>query len=102
MERLRRFLSRIRLVYRRSSTLLKCVVLAAIVLSTVTVITLSAARAEEKRKEAELRKEAAALQQENAELKDKISILGTVESVRQIAMEVLGLVDPDTVIFETD
>ena len=99
MKKLLNLLSRIRLVYRRSSVLLKCVVLAAIVLSTVTVITLSAARQEALQREAQLRHEAAILEQENQELTDRISILGTVESVKQIANEILGLVDPDSVIF---
>ena len=42
------------------------------------------------------------LEQENQILRDRISILGTVESVKQIARDILGLVDPDTVIFETE
>ena len=46
--------------------------------------------------------EAAALEQENQDLKDRISILGSVESVKQIATEILGLVDKDTVIFQTE
>ena len=102
MAKLRKFLSRIRLVYRPSSTLLKCVVLAAILLSTLTVITLGAVRHETEKQAEVLRQEAAVLEQENQILRDKISILGTVESVKQIAKDILGLVDPDTVIFETE
>ena len=102
MEKLRKFLSRFRLVYRRSSTLTKCVVLAAILLSTVTVITLGAVRRETEAQTEALRQEAAYLEQENQKLRDSISILGTVESVKQIARDILGLVDPDTVIFETE
>ena len=102
MAKLRKFFSRIRLVYRRSSTLTKCVVLAAILLSTVTVITLGIVRHETQVQTEALRQEAAVLEQENQKLRDSISILGTVESVKQIARDVLGLVDPDTVVFETD
>lgn len=102
MAKLRRFLSRIRLVYRRSSTLLKCVVLATIVLSTITAIALGILRNETAKQAEVLRQEAAVLEQENQALRDKISILGTVESVKQIARDILGLVDPDTVIFETE
>lgn len=91
-----------RLVYRRSSTLTKCVVLAAILLCTVTVITLGAVRRESQAQAEALRQEAAYLEQENQKLRDSISILGTVESVKQIARDILGLVDPDTVIFETE
>lgn len=102
MEKLRNLLSRVRLVYRRSSTLLKAVVLGTIVLCTVAVVCLSAFAVNEKRQQEQLRQEAAALEQENQDLKDRISILGSVESVKQIANEVLGLVDKDTVIFETE
>ena len=42
--------------------------------------------------------EAAAAQAENAELTEKIEDLGSVQSVKDIAQEELGLVDPDTVI----
>lgn len=102
MKKLRKFLSRIRLVYRPSTTLLKCVVLAAILLCTLAVITLGLRRNEAEKQAEILRQEAAVLEQENQALRDKISILGTVESVKQIARDILGLVDPDTVIFETE
>ena len=42
--------------------------------------------------------EAAAAQAENAELTEKIEGLGSVQSVKDIAQEELGLVDPDTVV----
>lgn len=101
MKRLRNLLSRVRLVYRRSSTLLKAVVLGTIVLCTVAVACLTAFAINEKHQQEQLRQEAAALEQENQDLRDRISVLGSVESVKQIANEVLGLVDKDTVIFET-
>lgn len=102
MEKLRRFLSRIRLVYRRSSLLVKCVVLTTIVLTTLTVITLTAFRIQEERKAERARQEAAALEQENQQIREDIAILGTVDSIKKIASEVLGLVDPDSIIFETE
>ena len=102
MKKLRNMLSRVRLVYRRSSPPLKSVVLGAIVLCTVAVVVLSAATLGQKQQLENLRQQAAALEQENQDLKDRISILGSVESVRQIANEILGLVDKDSVIFETE
>lgn len=102
MKKLRRFLSRIRLVYRRSSILLKCVVLTTIVLCTLTVIALTAIRLHEERVKEDTRKEAAVLEEENEELSDKVDKLGTVEGIKQIATEILGLVDPDTIIFSTE
>lgn len=99
MKKLGHFLSRIRLVYRRSSTLLKCVVLTTIILCTVTVIALTAMRIHEQRVKETARKEAAVLEQENQAVKDDIAILGTVEGIKKIAQEFLGLVDPDSIIF---
>lgn len=46
----------------------------------------------------EKRQQAAALEQENAELKEKKDKLGTSDSVRDIAQEELGLVNPDAII----
>ena len=66
------------------------------------VVCLAAFTVSEKHQQEQLRQEAAALEQENQDLKDRISILGSVESVKQIANEILGLVDKDTVIFETE
>jgi len=91
-----------RLVYRRSSTLLKCVVLAAIVLCTVCLMLLRGQILEEKAEAERLRSQAAALQQENQKLEERIGQLDTVESVKRIAMELLELVMPDTVIVQPD
>ena len=90
--------SRIRLVYRRSSTLLKCVVLATIVLSMAALLALRGAILESRQQQEDLRQQAAILEEENRELEDRIDGLGSVQSVEQIAQDELGLVDPDTVI----
>ena len=42
------------------------------------------------------------VERENAQLQEMVDDLGTVSSIRRIAAEELGLVDPDTVIFETE
>lgn len=92
-------LNRIRLVYQRSSTTVKCVVLAALVLCTLTLLALRYALLETKKQLNDKRNEAAALEQDNRELSQAISQLGTVQSVEELAGKLLGLVDPDTVIF---
>ena len=89
----------IRLIYRRSSTLVKCVVLAAIVLSTVALITLRISIRAEQKKQEQLYLQQAQLEQENYELTRNIAELGTVESVKRIATLQLGLVDPDSQFF---
>lgn len=89
----------IRLVYRRSSTLVKCVVLATIVLSTVALITLRAAVLDVQAKNQELKSEAAKLEEENRTLIEDMEKVGSQDSVEKIAQEELGLVDPDSVFF---
>ena len=89
----------IRLVYRRTSPLVKCVVLAAIVLSAAALIMLRMSIQESKQQQAQLQKQAIALVQENRELTKNIAELGTVESVKRIAELELGLVDPDSQFF---
>lgn len=102
MNKLRNFLRRIRLVRRRSSTLTKCVVLATLVLATVAVILLNSMRLDAKERQEKARKDMAVAITKNEELKENIAILGTVDSIEQIAEDVLGLVYPDTIIFETN
>ncbi len=91
--------SRIRLVYQRSSILVKCIVLAAIILSTVALLTLRIAITQENAREEELRKQAAALEQENNKLNEDIEKVDTIEGMKDIAENELGLVDPNTIIF---
>lgn len=95
-------LSRIRLVYRRSSTLVKCVVLAALLLSTLALMVLRHAILQAEQQAEDLRQQAAILEQENRDLSRSIAQLGTVQSVTELAGKLLGLVDPDTVIFEPE
>ena len=90
---------KVRLVYRRSSTIVKCIVLAALLMSTLALLTLRFAMEDAKSQLEEQRHQAAALEQENKALHEAISQLGTVQSVEDLAGKLLGLVDPDTVIF---
>ena len=91
--------SRIRLVYRRSSTLLKCAVLAAIILSTAALLTLRFSIQRNQQQLEQLRTQAARLEQENQDLVRYTDEIGTVQSIQRIAQEELGLVDPDAIIF---
>ena len=100
MANIHAFLSRFQLQYRRTPTLHKVVVAVAIVLSSLTLISLRLGHWEAKAKLSELQQQAAVLEQENQALRDDIGRLGTTDSIRDIAMEELGLVDPDTIIIE--
>ena len=95
-------LSRIRLVYRRSPTLLKCVLLGMLLIGTLALMTLRFSLLEAKERTEQLREQAAILEQENQDLERSISQLGTVQSVTELAGKLLGLVDPDTVIFHPE
>ena len=100
MANIHEFLNRSQLRYRRTPTLHKVVVAAAIVLSSVTLISLRLGHWEAEAQLAELQHRAAVLEQENEALRQDIAALGTTDSIREIAREELGLVDPDTIIFE--
>ena len=96
------FFSRIKIEYRRSRPLTKIVAVAAIVLSMVALLTLSWAKHDVRRQTQEMMGEAARLEQENAQLEQKIDALGSIQSAEQIAQEELGLVSPDTVLIDTE
>ena len=100
MANIREYFSRIKLVYRRSRNLTKIVVMAAIVLCTAALITLSVSTAALRCRTEAMRTKALGLEQANIALEERIQDLGSVQSVAQIAKEELGLVDPNTVIFK--
>ena len=89
----------IRLVYRRSSLLVKCVVLATLVVSILALVILRVSIQSQKDQQGDLKKKAAELEQENRVLAKQIAELGTVESVKRIATLQLGLVEPDSQFF---
>ncbi|MDD6200218.1 MAG: septum formation initiator family protein [Firmicutes bacterium] len=102
MEKLRRLLRRIRVVYRRSSRLTKTVVLSAVVLSMAALLTLHLTAGALQARAEELKDEAARLEQENQQLESNIDGLGSADSVEQIAGDELGLVDPNTVVIHPE
>ena len=91
--------SHIRLVYRRSSLLVKSVVLATLVVSILALVILRISIQSQKAQQADLEQQAVLLEQENRALTKQIAELGTVESVKRIATLQLGLVDPDSQFF---
>ena len=98
MGRLRSTLKRVRLVYRRSSTLTKTVVIATIAISMVVLLFLHGhITAAEKRYEAE-KNQAAHLEQDNNKLEENINSIGSVDNAEQIAKDELGMLPSDSVI----
>ena len=90
---------RIRLVYRRSSLFLKILVLVTVLASAAALLSLRSQLQNYQQQSQLLKNQAIALQQENAELTAKIAALGTKDSIRRIATEELGLVDPNAQFF---
>ena len=88
-----------RIVYRRSSTALKCVVLASILLSALSLVALRFAIVDAREDREAMRAQAAALEQDNQQLEKDISQLGTIEGIKRIAQQELGLVDPQSQFF---
>ena len=100
MKQLKEMFSRIKLVRRRSSNLTKIVVIVTIVLCMGALLTLRLSMNRIKQETRELAAQAAELEQDKSDLNTQIDQLGSVQSVLDIAEQELGLVNPDTVIFE--
>lgn len=94
--------TRRRLVMRSSSTALKIMMAVLIVFSMAALTALAWVRGSIRSQVEDLRQEAAALEQENRELQEKIDGLGSVQSVQDIAREELGLVDPNTIVIQPE
>ena len=96
------YLKRIKPVCHRSSNRMKVFVIVVIILGIVGLFLIRGALADVNAANRDLENQAILLEQENEELKGKISIQGTKEAVIQIARELLGLVTPDTVIVQPE
>lgn len=99
MEKKNHPFSHIRIVFRRTSPLMKCVVLTTVIACIAALITLRVNIQQSRQRRADLEQQAIQLVQENKALTQNIAKLGTVESVKRIAETELGLVDPDTQFF---
>ena len=102
MAKLEHIFSRIQLVYRRSQTATKIIVILAIVLSIGALITLRLTTRDLQAQTKALQSQAADLTAANEELEKDIGNLGSVQSVIDIAEDELGLVQPGTVVFQPE
>jgi cell division protein FtsL len=98
MEAQKKAKGKIQVVIRPSSPLLKIVVIVLIVFSMAALISLSWVRQSIQEKTEAMRQESYALELENADIEKKITELGTVQSVQDIARSELDMVDPNTVV----
>ena len=102
MAKIKEFLSRIRLTYRRTNNVTKMAVAAAIVACMVTLIVLGVSIQTLRSRTEDLRQKAAVLEEANRELNEDISELGSDKSTVEIAEEELGLVQPGAVVIQTE
>lgn len=102
MTRIRNLLSSIRLVYKKTSTLTKIVVSAALALSMAALLMLHGAIDATRNETEELRQQAIALEQEQQQLEQYQKEKGTIQEVIRIAMERLGLIEPDSVVIQPE
>ena len=89
-----------KVIFRSGSTVLKIVVMVLIVFSMAALVALRWVHSGIQEQTADMRAEAAVLEQENTDLEDRIGQLGSVKSVEDIAREELDLVNPDTIVID--
>ena len=90
----------IKFIVRPGPRKLKILLFALILACAAALIALGVVRGRIQQQTKEALDQAATLEQENAELAEKKEELGTSSSIRDIAKEELGLVEPDTIIIE--
>jgi len=93
---------KVKVEFRSSSTLLKIVVAVLIVFSLSALLALSWMHSGLRERIQAQKDAAAALEQENRDLQEKIDNLDSVQGVQDIAREELGLVDPDTIVIQPE
>ena len=91
-----------KIVFRPGKTLTKVALLVVIALSTMTLIAIGSAVGRGQDRVDALRAQAQDQEQVKAALEKDIAALGSEDSIRDIAEQELGLVDPDTIIFVND
>ena len=102
MAKIKEKLKLIKLRLRPSPRSTKVMLIIAILFAMTALITLRMAITDLDNRAEELRKKAAAMEQENKDLQENIGILGSVQSIIQIAKDELGLVDPNTIILSPE
>ena len=90
----------IRFIVRPGPRKLKIVLVALILACTAALITVGVIRGRIQQQTQAVLDQAAALEQENADLVEKKENVGSGSSIRDIAKEELDMVDPNTIIIE--
>ena len=102
MAKIREKLKLIKLRLRPSPRSTKIMLIVAILFAMTALIALRMVITDLDNRAEDLRNKAAALEQDNKDLQENIGILGSVQSIIQIARDELGLVDPNTVVLSPE
>ena len=102
MEAQTKSVRKVKLVARPSSPLLKIVLVVLIVFSMAALLALGWMHSGLRERTQAQKDAAAALEQENRDLQEKIDNVDTVQGVQDIAREELGLVDPNTIVIQPE
>ena len=89
-----------KVVFRKSGSALKIIAAIALVACLVTAMPLGIAIFTVQQRIEGLRQRAAELQADNALLQQYIDDLDSVQGIERIAFEILGLINPDTIIID--
>ena len=99
---IRKMVSLFQLAPKRSSRLTKITVCAAVVLAVVAILVLRSVTLDARAEADAWRAEAQKQEQEKSNLEKLFSNLGTLEGIKDIAENLLGLTDPDTVVIQPE
>ena len=102
MAKIKEKLKLIKLRLRPSPRSTKVMLIIAILFAMMALLALRMATTDLNNRAEDLRQKAAALEQDNKDLQENIGILGSVQSIIQIARDELGLVDPNTVVLSPE
>ena len=93
-------LRNMQITFRKTSPVVKIILIVCIVLFTVAMLTLRWKQNELERQTADMKQQAAQLIIDNEELQNKIEDVDSVQGVQEIAQAELDMVFPDTEFFE--
>lgn len=100
MEKEKTLFRNTKLVIHPSSRALKIAVIVLIVFSMIALTALAWVRTSIQNRTEDMRQEAAALEDANAELEDRLENPDSMDNIFDLAREWLGLADPDTIIID--
>ena len=100
MEKEKNLFQKLQVVIHPSSRSLKIAIIVLIVFSMIALTALSWVKTSIRSRTEDMRQEAAALEDENAALAERLENPDALDNILQLARDLLGLADPDTILIE--